>query len=97
MIPDAVALCLYRVAQEAVQNVVKHSGATQAQVELVGSKSGIRLTISDDGAGFDMQTVRGNGSLGLVSMRERVRVVNGQLTLDSTRGQGTRVEVQVLM
>jgi PAS domain S-box-containing protein len=95
VVPDAVALCLYRVAQEAVQNVVKHSGATHAQVELVGSKSGIRLTISDDGAGFDLERVRANGSLGLVSMRERVRVVNGQLSLDSRSGQGTRVEVQV--
>jgi PAS domain S-box-containing protein len=94
-VADAVALCLYRVAQEAVQNVVKHSGATHAQVELVGSKSGIRLTISDDGAGFDLEKVRVNGSLGLVSMRERVRVVNGQLSLDSKSGQGTRVEVQV--
>jgi PAS domain S-box-containing protein len=93
--PDAVALCLYRIAQEAVQNVVKHSGATHAQVELVGSTNAIKLTISDDGTGFDLEKIRGNGSLGLVSMRERVRVVHGQLSLDSTKGQGTRVEAQV--
>jgi PAS domain S-box-containing protein len=97
VVPDATALCLYRVVQEAVQNVVKHSGATHAQVELAGSANGggIRLTISDDGAGFDLERVRAKGSLGLVSMRERVRVVHGRLSLDSVKGRGTRVEVQV--
>ena len=95
MVPEAVALCLYRVAQEAVQNMVKHSGTTHARVELVGVTNEIRLAISDDGVGFDPEKARTDGSLGLVSMRERVRVVHGQLSLNSAKGKGTRVEVQV--
>jgi PAS domain S-box-containing protein len=95
VVPDAVSLCLYRVAQEAVHNVVKHSGATHVHVELNGWTSGLRLTISDDGVGFDLERARANGSLGLVSMRERVRVVHGELSLNSKKGEGTRVEAQV--
>jgi signal transduction histidine kinase len=94
-VPDALALGLYRVAQEALQNVVKHSGARRANVELVFSENEIRLTVVDDGRGFDIQSQRANGSLGLVSMRERVRLLHGQIWWDSKNGEGTRVEVRV--
>ena len=92
--PDA-ALCLYRIAQEALQNVVKHSDGTAAKVELTRADRHLRLVVSDDGAGFDPRAARTNGSLGLVSMNERARFAGGRLIIDSHPGAGTRVEVCV--
>lgn len=94
-VPGDAALCLYRTAQEALQNVVKHSGATAAKVELVRDDGHLRLVVADDGAGFDPQAVRTNSSLGLVSMGERARFVGGRLSVVSRPGAGARVEVRV--
>jgi PAS domain S-box-containing protein len=94
-VPEATALCLYRIAQEALQNVVKHSGGTAARVELAMEGSELRLAIVDDGVGFDPKTMRANGSLGLVSMAERARFVHGLVSVESHAGKGTRVEVRV--
>ena len=94
-VPQDTALCLYRIAQEALQNVVKHSGGTAARVELTMEGSELRLAIADDGVGFDPETMRANGSLGLVSMGERARFVHGLLSVESHAGKGTRVEVRV--
>jgi signal transduction histidine kinase len=89
------ALCLYRIAQEALQNVVRHSGGTTAKVELTCDDGRLRLVVADDGAGFDPQAARTNGSLGLVSMSERARFVGGRLAIKSRPGAGTQVEVRV--
>jgi signal transduction histidine kinase len=94
-VPEATALCLYRIAQEALHNVVKHSGGTTARVELTVQGDELRLAIADDGVGFDPKMMRVNGSLGLVSMSERARFVHGLLLVDSHAGKGTRVEVRV--
>jgi len=95
-VPDKVALCLYRVAQESLQNVAKHSGAGKARVELRPTKSEIRLKIEDFGGGFDLQAQkRKKGGLGLISMEERVRFIEGTLTIDSKPGRGTKVHVRV--
>jgi signal transduction histidine kinase len=83
------ALCLYRVAQEALNNVVRHARAKTAGVTLRQVDGGLLLAIRDDGVGFDAEEPRNRGSLGLVSMRERLRLVNGTLDIDSTPGQGT--------
>jgi len=88
--PDA-ALCLYRVAQEAVRNVIKHSGAAAATVKLRGGPNTLCLEVSDAGSGFDGAHVPGQGGLGLVSMRERLRQVGGELLIDSQIGAGTRL------
>jgi signal transduction histidine kinase len=87
--PD-IALSLYRVAQEALHNVLKHSGAAAAKVTLRGGGSGLRLEVRDAGAGFDSTAVAGKG-LGLVSMRERLRLVGGDLVIESRPARGTRV------
>lgn len=92
---DGVALCLYRVTQEALQNVIKHSGATSAKVELAAGEGQLQLRIYDDGSGFDPSTPPTKASLGLLGMRERVRMVGGLLTVQSQPGEGTRVEVVV--
>jgi PAS domain S-box-containing protein len=95
VVPRDTALCLYRIAQEALHNVVKHSGGTAARIELAMEGSELRLAITDDGVGFDPETMRANGSLGLVSMAERARFVQGRLSIESHSGKGTRVEVRV--
>jgi signal transduction histidine kinase len=94
-LPPDVALCLYRVTQEALQNVVKHSGAKSAKVELAVADGEIRLNIADDGKGFDVEAVPVGEGLGLVSMRERARLVNGQIHWQSKPGHGAHVSVRV--
>jgi len=94
-IPHGTALCLYRIVQEALRNVVKHGETEQAVVALSGIPGGIRLRIGDNGAGFDVTSAQGNGGLGLVSMRERLNLVGGQMVIDSRPGRGTRIDVRV--
>ena len=86
-----ISLCLYRVLQEALQNVVKHSGSRHAHVSLNAHIDTINLTVKDSGAGFDPQeAMRGRG-LGLTSMKERLKVVGGHLSIHSQPGHGTIV------
>ncbi len=92
---DHVSLGLYRLAQEALQNVVKHSGAERASVKLALKGDELMLEVDDDGKGFDTVAARGNGSLGLVSMRERVRLLDGSIKIDSKVGQGTKIRAAV--
>jgi PAS domain S-box-containing protein len=94
-IPHGTALCLYRIVQEALRNVVKHGETEQAVIALSGIPGGIRLRIGDNGAGFDATSAHGNGGLGLVSMRERLNLVGGQMVIDSRPGRGTRIDVRV--
>ena len=94
-IPDDISLCLYRVTQESLQNIVKHSGATSAGVSIEMRDDEIRLIVTDNGSGFDPQTAKFKGSLGLISMSERLRSVQGSLTLDSTPGSGSKVVARV--
>ncbi len=95
VIPQDTALCLYRIAQEALRNVIKHSGARHAAVKLSGSADAICLRIVDDGVGFDPALVEATAGLGLVSMRERVRLVGGEIAIDSRPSGGTRIDVRV--
>jgi signal transduction histidine kinase len=94
-IPNAMALCLYRIAQEALRNVVRHSGTNRAAVELTGTSVGIRLRVSDGGEGFDPGSARCLGGLGLVSMRERLHLVGGELMIASRPMHGTRIDARV--
>jgi signal transduction histidine kinase len=91
-VPAHAALCLFRVTQEALQNVVKHSGATAAMVRLTRARQNIRLHVADDGKGFAGRSNDGAG-LGLLSMRERVHMAGGRLVIRSVPGRGTRVAV----
>ncbi|HLJ86791.1 MAG TPA: ATP-binding protein [Candidatus Angelobacter sp.] len=86
--PD-IALCIYRVAQESLHNIRKHSGATHAEVILNIEATQARLTVSDNGHGFDVRKGKHYGSLGLASMEERVRLIRGTFQIDSAPGQGT--------
>jgi signal transduction histidine kinase len=86
------ALCLFRVTQEALQNVVKHSGARTSTVYLTQAQQRIHLHVADDGKGFGGGSNSGVG-LGLLSMRERVHMSGGRMVIRSVPGQGTRVAV----
>jgi PAS domain S-box-containing protein len=92
--PD-VALCLYRIAQESLHNVVKHSNAANATVSLTVDDAGVVLRVVDNGIGFDPSGPRRANALGLVSMRERARLARGTLAVSSKRGEGTQVQVRV--
>jgi len=94
-LPPEIALCLYRVTQEALHNVVVHSGARRATVELTSAAGEMRLSISDDGKGFDLDSAQTGQGLGLLTMRERVRLARGRIEWFSQAGVGTRVEVRV--
>ena len=95
--PDA-ALCVYRIAQEALRNVVAHAGASRADVRLVLVGDQAQITVVDDGRGFDVagRGERGHG-LGLVSMSERARIIGGAVSIVSELYQGTRVEATIPM
>jgi PAS domain S-box-containing protein len=90
-----VALCLFRIAQEALRNVVKHSGTVEAKVELHGHDDRIDLGISDSGAGFSPESAQARAGLGLLSMRERLRLIGGQLAVESRPSHGTRICARV--
>lgn len=93
--PESVNLCLFRVVQEALANVAKHSSAREAQVTLRAARDRVDLCIEDSGVGFDTMSPRGAVTLGLTSMRERVRMVGGQFSIESQPSHGTRILVQV--
>jgi PAS domain S-box-containing protein len=100
-VPDnlsaGVSLCLFRVTQEALHNVAKHSRATKIDVEVRGTSKSLYLCISDDGAGFAPNTSKGRSGLGLISMRERLHLIGGDFTITSELGSGARVEATVHM
>jgi two-component system, NarL family, sensor kinase len=98
-LPEHVEIALYRIAQEALQNVVKHSGAAAARVELSCDPPLVRLRISDDGCGFDVASARSRdddaAGFGLPSMAERADLVGGTLDVRSYPGRGTTVTATI--
>ena len=89
------ALCLYRIAQEALGNAAKYSQAKKVEVRLTRTNGSVRLFVSDDGVGCDPDKVVRSGGLGVINMRERVLQLNGTFEFDSEPGRGTRVMVTV--
>jgi PAS domain S-box-containing protein len=94
-IPSDVALCLFRVTQEALQNVKKHSGSPTAEVRVEWKDSQIRLLVSDQGRGFDPTSASRRAGIGLRSMEERLRLVGGHLAIHARLMQGTTIEAAV--
>jgi PAS domain S-box-containing protein len=89
------ALCFYRIAQEALHNVVKHAEARHAEVALIRTPDGAELTVSDDGKGFDIQVRTAGTGLGLVSITERARLAGGTVSIVTALKKGTQVRVHV--
>jgi signal transduction histidine kinase len=98
-IPDSlsreVSLSLFRVVQEALHNAAKYSGQKQFEVSLQGNAEGLELEIGDRGVGFDVANVSDTGGLGLVSMRERIHLLNGTISIESKPNAGTRIRAFV--
>jgi signal transduction histidine kinase len=94
-LPYQVALCLFRIVQEGLNNVLKHSDTREAQVTLAGTGDGLSLMIADSGRGFDEAAAAIRGGLGLASMRERMHLIRGEFTLESRPGHGVRVIARV--
>ena len=94
-IDSTIALCLFRVAQESLHNIVKHSHAKNVRMELIGTMEKIVLRISDDGVGFDPESPRTQGGIGMISMTERIRLVGGSLSVWSRPSMGTQIEATV--
>jgi PAS domain S-box-containing protein len=90
-VPHDVALCLFRITQEALRNAVKYSETPHFQVELAGASDELRLEVRDWGVGLDVDGAQRKHGLGLVSMRERVHLVSGRLFIESRRGEGTKI------
>ncbi len=94
-LPKDVTLCLFRIAQEVLRNCVKHSNADYVQVLLSKAHHAIRLSISDNGCGFDTRSGLMEKGLGFISMQERLRLVSGEISIRSQPGRGTRIDVSV--
>jgi signal transduction histidine kinase len=92
--PD-VALCLFRIIQEGLQNLKRHSGVEQAQVKLWATGDKIHMSVSDKGRGFDTRDVANQSGLGIRSMEERVRLLGGRFAIHSEPARGTRIEASV--
>jgi PAS domain S-box-containing protein len=90
-LPQEIALCLFRVLQEALQNALKHSGTRQFEVSLVRELKVIRLSVHDSGIGFNPEDAIDGHGLGLISMRERLNLVDGELSIDSLPQIGTTI------
>ena len=94
-VPSDISLSLFRVLQEALHNAAKHSGAKRFVVQFWGTLGEIHLTVSDTGVGFDLEAAMKGRGLGLVSMQERVRLVNGTISIASKLTRGTEIAVRV--
>jgi PAS domain S-box-containing protein len=95
LLPVDLASCLYRISQEALYNILKHAQASQARLTLNASADGVHLCIHDNGVGFDAEAGLSRPGLGIVSMKERIRLVLGEFSIDSRPGQGTDVKAFV--
>jgi PAS domain S-box-containing protein len=94
-LPDDVSLCLFRVLQEAVHNAIKYSGVRDFEVSVTSGANAIELSVHDSGMGFDPEIARDRHGLGLTSMRERLRLVNGRLSIESKPHHGTTILARV--
>jgi signal transduction histidine kinase len=90
-LPKGISLCLFRILQEALQNAANYGGVRHFSLKLAGTPAEIQLTISDRCAGFDQQHAFTGRGLGLISMRERIPLVKGEISITSQPARGTTV------
>jgi signal transduction histidine kinase len=94
-IPKDISLSLYRIIQEGLRNISKHACAEHISVFLKGTDHDVLLSVQDDGIGFDWAEVRKQPGLGLSSMRERTRLINGELSIQTQPEKGTVISIRV--
>ncbi len=93
--PSNIEVAIYRVAQEALNNIIKHAQANQVSVTLTRNDEVVGLEVGDDGVGFDPQTIISQGGMGLKGMQERANQINGKLWVQSIPEHGTQVKLEV--
>ncbi|MFZ1006856.1 MAG: ATP-binding protein, partial [Candidatus Sulfotelmatobacter sp.] len=93
-LPADVSLCFFRVLQEALHNAIKHSGVRHFEVRLWGLSDEVQLTVKDSGVGFDREAARATQGIGLISMEERMKLVNGTLSIESRPKGGATIHVR---
>ena len=93
-LPPDVSLCFFRILQEALRNAAKYSGVRHFDVKLWATPNEVRLTVSDSGAGFDLKAARDRRGLGLISMEERLKIVGGDLIIESEPKRGTTIRAR---
>jgi signal transduction histidine kinase len=89
------AICIYRIVQEGLRNIVNHAHSPSAAVTLARVGNELHLTIDDKGRGFEPSHAAARGGLGLLSIEERARLVNGRVSITSTHGRGTKIHVYI--
>jgi PAS domain S-box-containing protein len=94
-LPPDISLCLFRVLQEALHNSAKHSGVRHFEVRLWGTSGEIHLTVSDSGVGFDREAAKASRGIGLISMEERLKLLNGTFSIESQPQRGTTIHARV--
>jgi signal transduction histidine kinase len=94
-LPPDISLCFFRVLQEALHNSAKHSGVRHFQVRLWGTSGEIHLTVSDSGVGFDSEAAKASRGIGLLSMEERLKLLNGTSSIESQPQRGTTIHARV--
>jgi signal transduction histidine kinase len=92
--PD-ISLCFFRVLQEALHNSAKHSGVRDFEVRLWGTSDAFHLTVRDSGAGFDREAAKQSRGLGLISMEERLKLLNGTFSIESQPQRGTTIHARI--
>jgi signal transduction histidine kinase len=95
LVPSEAALSLFRVVQEGLQNVNKHSRASRVEVRLTGSLTEISLTLSDNGIGLDLSRNYASNGIGILSMNERARMLHGTFEIQSTLTKGTQITMKI--
>ncbi len=94
-LPLHIASCVYRIVQETLRNVAKHAGEALVEVRLSATPEALKLMILDNGNGFDMESARAKGGLGLIGMEERVRLLGGTIAFQTRPGDGVRIDIQI--
>ncbi len=92
---DVQEISVYRIVQESLNNVIKHSNASVARVVIKAAANTLLITIEDDGAGFDFEAAKSKSGFGLVGLKERTQLLNGEFSIDSKIGQGTKITVKI--
>jgi two-component system CheB/CheR fusion protein len=93
-VPPEMGSSIYRIVQEALRNVAKHAGKATVRIRLTGSPNKLRLSIQDNGVGFDVRAVAGKGGLGLISIEERARLIRGIFSLKTQPGDGVLITIE---
>jgi signal transduction histidine kinase/ligand-binding sensor domain-containing protein len=92
---DVQEISVYRIVQESLNNVIKHSNASVARVVIKAAANTLLITVEDDGTGFDFEAAKSKSGFGLVGLKERTQLLNGEFAVDSKIGQGTKIRVKI--